>query len=88
MLQPLRLNFLKVWKAKSTSQKCAFFYKMFANSARVDEPTSVTHVFEFQFFSQFCRNFAIEFDKIRKISKNVEKLGSVFEKKLDFLKKT
>ena len=49
-------------KAKSCSQIGLFFYPMFANWARVNEPTLVVHMFEF--FSSNCSKFAVECDWI------------------------
>ena len=55
---------LKIWKAKSSSQMGAFFYPIFANWVRVNEPTSVVHVFECQFFFiklwQICRRMRLK----------------------------
>ena len=43
-------HILKNMKAKSFSQIGPFFYPMFANWARVNEPTSVIHVSEIFFY--------------------------------------
>ena len=48
-------HILRNMKAKSSSRKGAFFYPMFANWARVNEPAAVVHVSECQkFFSSNC----------------------------------
>ena len=65
---------LKIWKAKSSSQKGAFFYPMFVNWARVNEPTSVVHVFECHFFHQIVAKLpqnAIERVRIFKTKKSL-----------------
>ena len=64
---------------------------MFANWARVNEPTSVVHVSEV-FFSSNCSKFAVECDWNSGNSQNVQNLGFfkknrwVFWKKMNFLK--
>ena len=46
-----------MWKAKFSSQIGACFYPMFANGARVNEPTLVVHVSEcLIFFSNLLQN--------------------------------
>ena len=44
---------LEIWKTKSSSQIDTVFYPMFISWARVNEPTSVAHLSECQYFISF-----------------------------------
>ena len=74
----------RIWKAKSSSQMCAFFYRMFANSARANNDVVLR---SWTFFStklkQICRRMLLAYQDFSKHSQ----FGFFLEIYLGFLDK-